>query len=209
MAKKLSTPHFFPYIGCALIIHLGGIAIIAVKQRGSSSGTTNTPLRVSVKTIQQSPAPQEEQKSEKTITPTKKTATKKKIKKAPRKKQRSAQQKIDQPNTGKSSATGRKGNGKGSGDSYRRSAKMIRSSFVEPEYTKAALRANYRDVISAAVLVGKKGEAKKVRLDKEAPFGMSKRIIESLMAAKYSPSIDGSGYPIENWVKMRFYLEIK
>ena len=86
---------------------------------------------------------------------------------------------------------------------------MIRSSFVEPEYTKAALRANYRDVISAAVLVGKKGEAKKVRLDKEAPFGMSKRIIESLMAAKYSPSIDGSGYPIENWVKMRFYLEIK
>jgi hypothetical protein len=90
-----------------------------------------------------------------------------------------------------------------------RSARIIPTSFKKPEYTRAAIRANYQDTIIADILVGKDGKVKDVKMEKNIPFGMNQRVINSIKQARFTPRKDHLGYKRESWTKLKLFIQIR
>jgi protein TonB len=87
-------------------------------------------------------------------------------------------------------------------------AQLIRGSITIPQYTDAALDANFEGYVIVDVFVDEKGDVKEAELRKKVGYGMDERILLAANAAKFVPRKNKIGTAISGWTELKFNLQI-
>ena len=87
-------------------------------------------------------------------------------------------------------------------------ASLIRSTFVKPPYSQAALFAQLQGMFAVLVFVDKEGNASDVELPRKIGYDMDETIRQAVLTAKYYPQKDKEGQPMEGWTEIKIKLEI-
>lgn len=87
-------------------------------------------------------------------------------------------------------------------------ASLVRSSFRQPEYTRAAAFAGYETEVIAEILVKRDGSVSEVKLGEPLLYGMEQRLIHSIKHAQFLAAKNQQGEEVEGWTRIRFKLVI-
>lgn len=85
---------------------------------------------------------------------------------------------------------------------------LVRESVVTPQYTDAALDANFEGYVSVEVLVDESGKVVDAQLAKKVGYGMDQRILDAAFAARFLPRKNRLGRPETGWTEIRFNMQI-
>lgn len=87
-------------------------------------------------------------------------------------------------------------------------AALLRSTFRQPEYTRAALLAQYEDEVIADILVDANGTVESVKFRSPVKHGMETRLIQSIQRSRFQPAQNENGEKVAGWTQIRFKLVI-
>ena len=87
-------------------------------------------------------------------------------------------------------------------------AQLIHTSITIPQYTDAALDANFEGYVIVDVFVDEKGAVKEAELRKKVGYGMDERILLAAQAAKFIARKNKLGTAISGWTELKFNMQI-
>jgi TonB family protein len=87
-------------------------------------------------------------------------------------------------------------------------ARLIRESITTPQYTDAALDANFEGVVMVDVYVDETGAVREAEMRKKVGFGMDERILAAARKARFEPRKNKLGGPESAWTEIRFTMQI-
>ena len=91
---------------------------------------------------------------------------------------------------------------------YTADAQLIRTSITIPQYTDAALDANFEGYVIVDVFVDEMGDVKEAELRKKVGYGMDERILLAARAAKFIARKNKLGTAIAGWTEIKFNMQI-
>lgn len=87
-------------------------------------------------------------------------------------------------------------------------ARLIPNSYIEPQYTDAALDASLEGRFIVDVFVDEKGNPIEAELRKKIGYGMDQRIIDAIKTARFTPRKNQLGIPESGWTNITISLRL-